>query len=293
MTEQEDTYKVRGKGQRHYYIQLPWLIDDSDLGPHALALYIHLATLAYREGDFDATTRELAEHCKMSTFSVSRAKQELIDAGLIEVSTSGPSPTSRHVITLVDVWEKNEAKYLKAVSNANKAVSNANKVLAMLTATYSTQTLKDSASHTLSILSDSSEVPTLTNSDSSTNSGPSTVPKPLDPVDHLLDRSERAKANRAETTIRTWSTGNNEHLIDICIDFVRVFEIPVTARDKGKWLKGAADVHALGTEMQLGHGYFKRLKDEHPDLKLTCPGAAYEWLKGLGEEESQGMSDPL
>lgn len=65
---------------------VPNWVDSLDLTPYAFRLYIHLLRTAQREGGVSyETTRELADACSMSTGTVSKAKRELKDKGLIRL----------------------------------------------------------------------------------------------------------------------------------------------------------------------------------------------------------------
>jgi hypothetical protein len=72
---------------RLYRTEIPNLIDDMNLSVYAFRLYVHLKRVAgaSNEGACWQSTRTLATHCGMSASKVSESKQELVDAGLIEI----------------------------------------------------------------------------------------------------------------------------------------------------------------------------------------------------------------
>ena len=79
-------YYIKDEGDlRQYYFQVPNMIDDLGLSIFAFRLYGHLKRVAGDEGICYQSTRTLANNCKMSTASVSRAKRELIYYGLINI----------------------------------------------------------------------------------------------------------------------------------------------------------------------------------------------------------------
>jgi len=96
-----------------YRIEIPNLIDDMDLHPFALRLYVHIKRRSGDNGECFENSNNLAKACHMSTGTVSKAKRELVDHGLIQIVEKGiPKYGKRnHHIVVVDVWEKNYAKY--------------------------------------------------------------------------------------------------------------------------------------------------------------------------------------
>ena len=89
-----------------YYFQVANLVDDLGLSPYAFRLYCHLVRISSLK-DCKTRTRDLAEACKMSLGQVSKAKQELIEAGLISIQAEGQG--RQHVITIEDITPRNVA----------------------------------------------------------------------------------------------------------------------------------------------------------------------------------------
>lgn len=107
-------YKITDEGDpRRYYTQLPNMIDDAGLSVYAFRLYSRIKRVAGDGGKCYQSTKTLAEACNMSAGSVSNAKQELIDAGLIrlEVEHDKKKGYDYHVIRIVDIWAQNMKAY--------------------------------------------------------------------------------------------------------------------------------------------------------------------------------------
>jgi hypothetical protein len=108
------THVADAGDMRKYRIELPNLVDDMDLSPYAFRLYVHLKRVAGggNDGACWESTRTLASKCRMSAGQISKAKQELVNKGLITVekrkSASGPDSD---YITLADMWAQNYTAY--------------------------------------------------------------------------------------------------------------------------------------------------------------------------------------
>jgi len=97
---------------RSYRIELPNLIDDSDLSVYAFRLYVHIKRVTGPNGTCYEATRTLAEKCQMSMGKVSAAKQELIKKNLIR--QIGERPTRGGIVpefVVVDIWQENLEHY--------------------------------------------------------------------------------------------------------------------------------------------------------------------------------------
>lgn len=98
---------------------IPNLIDDMDLSPYAVRLYIRLKRRVKQNKDGSTSgvatdsTKTLAKACKMSPAMVTRAKRELVNAGLIIVTkrkgTHGE--WDKDVITILNIWQANKIYY--------------------------------------------------------------------------------------------------------------------------------------------------------------------------------------
>lgn len=107
-------YQLNDEGpERKYFSMIPHLIDDSGLSPYAVRLYLRLKRRTGEGGQCWETTANLASACRMSPATVSRAKRELRDTGLIRISRRdrdhGEFPG--HTIEIVDVWVENSRRY--------------------------------------------------------------------------------------------------------------------------------------------------------------------------------------
>lgn len=99
-------------GERKYFAIIPHLVDDMGLSVWAYRLYGHFRRVAGEDGGACwQSTRTLADACKMSTGQVAKAKQELVEAGLITITSERGAHGDYHVITITDVWALNMARY--------------------------------------------------------------------------------------------------------------------------------------------------------------------------------------
>lgn len=98
---------------RQYRTEIPNLIDDMDLSVYAFRLYVHLKRVAgaTEHGVCWQSTRTLADHCGMSVGKVSQAKQELIDAGLIELTPGDKAKGKSDEIAICNIWGQNFVRY--------------------------------------------------------------------------------------------------------------------------------------------------------------------------------------
>jgi len=94
--------------QQDYFARIPNIVDDMKLSVFSFRLYCHLRRVAGDEGMCWQSTDTLAKTCCMSAGSISTAKAELTEKGLIKLSTkSGGAGGYHHEITITDIWKKN------------------------------------------------------------------------------------------------------------------------------------------------------------------------------------------
>ena len=108
------TYAIFDEGDlRKYRTEIPNIVDDLGLSPHAYRLYGHMKRVcgANPSGRCYQGTRTLAKHCKMSVGKVSEAKKELIAFKLIAVETFPASENKPDQIRILDVWRANFERY--------------------------------------------------------------------------------------------------------------------------------------------------------------------------------------
>ena len=100
-------YEIRDS-QRNYFTIMPNILDDMNLSVYAYRLYSHIKRVAGEKGLCYQSTDTLAKSCNMSSGSVSQAKQELKEAGLINIAQrKSNNGKPLHVITIKDIWQKN------------------------------------------------------------------------------------------------------------------------------------------------------------------------------------------
>lgn len=110
---------------RPYRTELPNLIDDLDLSVYAFRLYVHIKRVSGANGgSCYQGTRALAEHCHMSVGQISKAKQELLDKGLVTKTQRPVSGGLVDDLTPVDMWDQNYERY--GVHTVNTTVQEAN-----------------------------------------------------------------------------------------------------------------------------------------------------------------------
>lgn len=110
----DTTYAIFDEGDlRKYRTEIPNLVDDLGLSPHAYRLYGHMKRVcgANPSGRCYQGTRTLAKHCKMSVGKISEAKKELIAFKLIAVETFPASENKPDQIRILDVWRANFERY--------------------------------------------------------------------------------------------------------------------------------------------------------------------------------------
>jgi len=97
---------------KSYFFMIPNLIDEMGLSVYAFRLYCHFKRVTGESGECWQSTATISEACQMSTGSVSNAKAELAEAGLIRVEKRIAKGGARDsdLITITDIWEKNRSK---------------------------------------------------------------------------------------------------------------------------------------------------------------------------------------
>ena len=113
MAQDNDAVYVYDEGDlRKYRTEIPNIVDDMNLTPHAYRLYGHLKRVAgAKEGSCWQNTDTLAQICNMSTGMVSRAKGELVEAGLIVIGKKRVGRNEVDNIRILDIWARNFAAY--------------------------------------------------------------------------------------------------------------------------------------------------------------------------------------
>lgn len=103
--------KVNEEGRRENFTMVPNIIDDLDLSPYAVRLYLHLKRVAGDTGSCYQSGKTISEKCKMSTGMITKAKRELMAAGLISVALMSNGKNIYHDITILDVWKRNSLSH--------------------------------------------------------------------------------------------------------------------------------------------------------------------------------------
>ena len=108
---------------RKYRTEIPNLVFEMGLSPHALALYGHLKRTCGQSGKCWKATKTLATEANMSAGKVSESRAELEDAKLITVER--PSKRKTAIVTITDVWLKN-FQHFASEASAKPSVQNMN-----------------------------------------------------------------------------------------------------------------------------------------------------------------------
>lgn len=125
MSHEELSWIEAEETPRKYFAMIPHLVDDLELSVYAYRLYGHLRRVVGESDDGRCwqSTGTLSERCRMSAGSVSKAKQELVDQGLIRVRLEAGRGTRYHVITIVDIWERNLGHYANRARSSGESDS--------------------------------------------------------------------------------------------------------------------------------------------------------------------------
>ena len=110
---QPDQNYITSSGDRKYFTILPNIVDDSNLSPGAVRLYVHFKRVAGEDGACWQSRETLSERCSMSSGSITAAKSELAERGFITIENrrnpKGGYPY--HHITVTDIWRENVLRY--------------------------------------------------------------------------------------------------------------------------------------------------------------------------------------
>jgi DnaD/phage-associated family protein len=108
------TYEVRDAGDpRKYFIQIPNIIDDMNLSPYAIRLYIHLKRVTGEDGKCWQSIKTLSKFCNVSEGMIVKARKELVSRELISIERRTKEDGSQDslLITINDIWENNILAY--------------------------------------------------------------------------------------------------------------------------------------------------------------------------------------
>lgn len=106
-----EKYLVKDEGPVSYFSMIPHLIDDSSLSSYAIRLYLHFKRVAGDNGKCWQSQSTLQKACLMSNRTIVKAKRELVKEGFIVVTLDIIQGHPQHIISIVDVWGKNEGVY--------------------------------------------------------------------------------------------------------------------------------------------------------------------------------------
>jgi len=99
--------------ERKYFTQIPNMIDDLSLSVYAVRLYLRIKRRAGDNGVCFESTDNLSKGCNMAKGTISKAKKELVDAGLISIEKKKNPHGGKDYdyITVNNVWDENLTYY--------------------------------------------------------------------------------------------------------------------------------------------------------------------------------------
>lgn len=122
MAEQQNTYDDENDILANSTM-IPNIVDDMGLSVYAVRLYLRIKRRVSQRrdggtnGELYESTRSLAASLGMSAPTVTRAKRELVDAGLIRIKKvkreHGEFPCDH--ITIIDIWLVNKFYFSKEI----------------------------------------------------------------------------------------------------------------------------------------------------------------------------------
>ena len=102
---------INKSNDRKYFTIIPNILWTEDLGlsAHDLILYATIKKVAGDAGQCFMSTRRLAQEARMSVGQVSKSKQKLVSADLIEIITKRRNAKGWPIdhITVTDIWKRN------------------------------------------------------------------------------------------------------------------------------------------------------------------------------------------
>lgn len=104
-------YAIQDESPVSFFTMIPHLVDDSDISPYAIRLYLHLKRVAGENGRCWQSQDTLEKACRMSNRTIVKAKRELGKAGFIVITLDAVGGHPQHIITIVDIWKQNENVY--------------------------------------------------------------------------------------------------------------------------------------------------------------------------------------
>ena len=114
-------YKIESEEEvRNNFTQVPNMVGFIGLSPYARTLYEqYRITVGYGEEESMCYkgVRRLAKECCMSPTSVIKARKELEERGLIEVSVHQDTHLQTHITKVKNIWKANAEFFKPTVPN--------------------------------------------------------------------------------------------------------------------------------------------------------------------------------
>jgi hypothetical protein len=102
--------RVKNPGAEHkYYSMVPNLLNHRGLSTYAKSLYLVYVEIGWKNGTSAWSERELAELAGMSRHSLRGARDELLIDQWITVDETGTGQAGSPLVTLSDIWPRNNA----------------------------------------------------------------------------------------------------------------------------------------------------------------------------------------
>lgn len=112
MTEETEATQITAEETpRIWFSMMPNIVDELGLSAHAYRLYGHYRrVIGETAGECWESTRTTAKACNIGIGTVSKAKGELVEKGLIRIDKS---KRGTDTVTLINIWPQNNDAYLK------------------------------------------------------------------------------------------------------------------------------------------------------------------------------------
>lgn len=105
-------YQIREESLRTHYSMIPNIIDDLDLSPYDVRLYMHIKRVAGENGTCFQSLKTMSDACRMSRPMVCKSKERLENMGLIAIKKGDPLNHICDTLLIIDIWDKNQERAL-------------------------------------------------------------------------------------------------------------------------------------------------------------------------------------
>jgi hypothetical protein len=97
---------------KSFFFIIPNILDDMKLSVYAFRLYCHYKKVAGEDGTCWQSVKTMSEKCQMAAGSITNARRELEEKGLIKVNeVHNPTGKAFLEVTIIDIWGINKKGY--------------------------------------------------------------------------------------------------------------------------------------------------------------------------------------